>query len=890
MWTERNTSEGARLYVYQPEEGAYLAVHVKTGVTEISFGYFSSQGEKASYSERAGYTAKILSPHTRSPYRAAHPTELQQLIGYTAAFMTSSPPWSQLECSRIRGILDWLHAAEKPQIPWKKDGKNFFLRFQSGEEFVLQFWPTSGIDLDILYIWGNHRERVIIKRDGCESEIREPCESMYRLCSSAQELVGIAKHVIQLESGHPDWNASQRRLVEAAVGYVREASSVSSSGEERLSPAKTLLDNKPSRNMDLMMTHVRNTLRQMHISVSVTKELIKSQLKSDNVLRRIRREIGGKPFVLFCGAGISIPSPSNAPGFLDILAGLVRAISELLTDRGVLQHEDAMRVHQAIHNLRYRRDLTFPPEMMFSLIQSALGNSILTDLIAVLDRGSPNANHRAVQELVDSRQLCGIITTNFDMYIERCLTNYTYCGPQHGKLPSASSIHIFKPHGSLHDPRSIAVTLSDVLVRPEDWKIQTLKNLLEDQLVVVTGYSGCDHDLLPILIEAGRSWNTRILWILYNEDSINVQVFKLQLALGKKLIVVNGRRRAVLPDLAGIDESDKQSAGGHTDMFFRSVFSACSTPELIDAFIGVADPIGVPEEVGVREKLLESLLQCVQSANKSLAAEKRLLYLLKIAHAENAEVRMKAIATGENLSQMHGLTDWCTQFKHVKSTDINSDSTLEAELKDIEFTHNSAFFPGSRYFREPKRTLRAMRFLDEIRKTEILLQLGDVNNAQNRAEEMLRKHSFPGSLTSRTAWLIEDCRCEAQVEEVLGQSHAKKGDRAGALYHYSRTLELAWRELDFQQLETTAESICGVMRRPDREIAELAISLPVEVYRLVKNPHKELDSLLCKFRYGFKHDWEYARATRSLDSLRNSIATEEYTELARCLGSFAEGD
>jgi len=85
-----------------------------------------------------------------------------------------------------------------------------------------------------------------------------------------------------------------------------------------------------------MFTRLRDNLAEKLDAVSIAQEELR-QGQAVDAVGWIRSEVLGREFVLFCGAGISIPGDSSAPSFIQLRDNLVLAITRQLCQRRVIR-------------------------------------------------------------------------------------------------------------------------------------------------------------------------------------------------------------------------------------------------------------------------------------------------------------------------------------------------------------------------------------------------------------------------------------------------------------------------------------------------------------------------------------------------------------------------
>jgi len=99
--------------------------------------------------------------------------------------------------------------------------------------------------------------------------------------------------------------------------------------------------------------------------------------------------------------------------------------------------------------------------MIFSTLRDRLGDEVLMGVLSTLSKGGPNVNHRAVRHLAPNSDsgLAGVITPNFDTYIEQALDGMDYTIHLPNRSEKGDGFPVVKPYGTLTDVRSIQVAL-----------------------------------------------------------------------------------------------------------------------------------------------------------------------------------------------------------------------------------------------------------------------------------------------------------------------------------------------------------------------------------------------------------------------------------------------
>lgn len=636
-----------------------------------------------------------------------------------------------------------------------------------------------------------------------------------------------------------------------------------------------------------MFTELRTNLSEKIVRVAFAEARMQNLHPKEDIIKWLTNNVLGDEFILFCGAGISIPGMAFAPGFLELRDALILAIAHLLSERSVISLEQETAVAEALKSLPERVDIAFPPEMIFSFVKEALGNEIVITILSCLDEGIPNENHIAIRHLVKQKSsgLSGVITTNFDTYIERALAGECLSRHIPGISQGGEGFPLLKPHGTLDEPKSIIVTLEQVFVRLEDMTREALKRLVTNRTVVVIGYSGWDYDLFPLLVHAGRHWNSQIVWVLWNEGSMNEQVAKIQLALGERCTILNGQKRAVLAELGGLKLSNPPIRTRELVTKFAETMSTCPNVALNSAFTGVADPIGVSERLGIREALLSALLEEVRFGRGGSNTDK-LKHLLKVArNSEDMATRVGAIEMGKKIASESGQYAWVRQFKHLQSMSLESED-VESELNDIEFDLREDFFPHLDQLPAPDRAKQSLTTHSLIRKANILLEMEEFDEAEVLARRLLKNLSFPKSGVCKEAWMFEDGKAEGKLHRIVAEVCQERGNVQEAEKELCLSLDIFWRELAFFELDFTLDSIRRLALLEDSECAEMALSLSTRIARVTGNIYMELENLINKLEVGFGNRQDLARAKSLFSQVEHRLGKDNHKEFAETLKRF----
>jgi len=213
------------------------------------------------------------------------------------------------------------------------------------------------------------------------------------------------------------------------------------------------------------------------------------------IIKLIRN--GSSKIVFFTGAGISYNPPSSLPLANEVKLELIKTICE----NSLLKNFYKQNKNQIEENLK-----KILMESIFEIIKIRSQVDVIKMVEEIFSANKPNCNHRFLARLLSEEKCCYIITTNFDILIEKALEV-----KQHPKI-----MHL---HGSISDPDSIRVLLHQIgWGLPEEIQ-ERLKEVLKNKAVIFVGWSGNDFDIIPIL---SSSEIEKIYWIYHDESSDRV--------------------------------------------------------------------------------------------------------------------------------------------------------------------------------------------------------------------------------------------------------------------------------------------------------------------------------------------------------------------------------
>jgi len=220
------------------------------------------------------------------------------------------------------------------------------------------------------------------------------------------------------------------------------------------------------------------------------------------------RELPQHDLVIFCGAGLSVAPPSNAPLWRPLRESIVSAVIETVAHDGA--RWDAPFPERIKAFVDHPTLFQMAPEVLCQALEACLGATTLASILECIGLGCPNQNHRSVAALARRQSLKAIVTTNFDCHVETSLRDegvrfQVIADEGDANLwlaqPSSDILPVFKVHGSLAKPSSLIATVKGAGRVLPDSKAKVLRRLLERHHVVITGYSGNDYDVFPVLLD-----------------------------------------------------------------------------------------------------------------------------------------------------------------------------------------------------------------------------------------------------------------------------------------------------------------------------------------------------------------------------------------------------
>jgi SIR2-like protein len=588
----------------------------------------------------------------------------------------------------------------------------------------------------------------------------------------------------------------------------------------------------------------------------------------------LRNRLANQEFVLFCGAGISVSPPSSAPAFLELRTSVMLALTDLLVQRDMMLPDDSMAVETTLGRLDRRADLSLPPELVFMWIRDALGFDTVHRLLkCCLDRGVPNANHLAIRKLFSGTgtRISGLITPNFDLYLEKAFEGIHVDRSVVDQTPDGEGYRIFKPHGSLDRPESIAVTIDRILRPLKGSARRTFEAMTRGRTIVVIGYSGWDYDLLPHIIHMGREGGSEVIWVLFDEASVNERVCGVQLALEGRCTIVNARRQPVLALLADVPEVPSGREMEPLRSSFSEILQGHSDDSLAAALINLLVPAGVPEAGGVLQVLCEGVLRAAESGRikDDAICLKRLRDAANWAEGD-AKTRAEELALecAVRIGDKESIRVYTRRAAGEEDPPTTPEARLlrlERDLKEFAYSLKS----------EPDPALAAQTIRAELRieMASLLCELDRYAEAEALAREVFADTWFPESGVCERARIVDDAATISELHSILGCIEANAGKTGEMESHFCAAVDGFWRELQFSKLGTAFLQMIAPVRRCDRECARAVVELAIATAAFSRDRLTELVAIEWKAEFGFGSRPDTKRAEMLLDTI--GFDTEE---------------
>lgn len=219
------------------------------------------------------------------------------------------------------------------------------------------------------------------------------------------------------------------------------------------------------------------------------------------------QKISDNDYILFFGAGISINSGIPLVNNLKY---------EILESIGMTQYYEAL--------------LETPFELFMEFL---IGFSGSDEILNIFNLGEPTLFHKFTSFLLKNKKLKTLLTTNFDMLIEKAsITDgvdlNSLFREDDFKVENVFSQTYIKIHGSIEDKETTRIFMYDISIQE---KIKKRKQLLDyifklskEKYIIVLGYSCSDYfDIVPYLKDVNNS-NKTIFYInhsMQNDFSVD---------------------------------------------------------------------------------------------------------------------------------------------------------------------------------------------------------------------------------------------------------------------------------------------------------------------------------------------------------------------------------
>lgn len=228
--------------------------------------------------------------------------------------------------------------------------------------------------------------------------------------------------------------------------------------------------------------------------------------------------ISATKLIFFCGAGVSIFSPTNLPSGGDLLETCYKSLEKQFYLAGFT-------------NIKLADLSLLPLETLLGMITDDLADpkysTELTKITYYFQNVLPNRLHLLIAEFISCRKKCHIITTNYDLGFEKALEKINnlslpiriYGNEMLNSIDLKGENCIFKIHGCsrLDKPQNITLTTKQEASGFPKKFLDVLQEVFENSLVVFLGYSLSEPDCLEALMNIS---NFDTIWVAKDLDSL----------------------------------------------------------------------------------------------------------------------------------------------------------------------------------------------------------------------------------------------------------------------------------------------------------------------------------------------------------------------------------
>ena len=263
--------------------------------------------------------------------------------------------------------------------------------------------------------------------------------------------------------------------------------------------------------------------------------------------REIIKALSRGPSFLFVGAGISMSAPSSAPSWWALMSSLLKETFSAMSIE-----------HKEIADKMLTTDASRTPEEIMETYYFVLQDKLFS-LFQVLEAGEPNANHKIIAKMAKVGKVKSILTTNFDVFIERaleeeCVPYEVICTDEEFRdfyRKGCKPFAVLKIHGTIRRPDTIVAVANHYKSSKGfgGWKATVMHHYIKNYPTVFWGYSGWDfmHANYQEFWESAGATGETIYFMNQKGSRGGPSISKLVgRHVGKRLVIGEG----TLPDIA----------------------------------------------------------------------------------------------------------------------------------------------------------------------------------------------------------------------------------------------------------------------------------------------------------------------------------------------------
>jgi len=239
------------------------------------------------------------------------------------------------------------------------------------------------------------------------------------------------------------------------------------------------------------------------------RQMEKVYLQTHKAKRIISQLLTDHPVIL-AGSTISGWEPTCLPVGMDFTKGMF----DLLFPSHFLGNNSDLINHLKMH---------FEKVCFEHLLERCPDHQKLTPIIKrVFLIDSFNPFHEAIAEAFIKGMVQGVITTNYDLCLDKLLVNPNITRvvtKEDLELVDATKKVYFKIHGSVDD--NSGETLRWALSHEsylEPWKRELLLNMIKDKSLLIIGYSGLDFEICPEILKMPVK---NVYWNIFREEDMS---------------------------------------------------------------------------------------------------------------------------------------------------------------------------------------------------------------------------------------------------------------------------------------------------------------------------------------------------------------------------------